>query len=68
MRQLGESLGVFVLALGVWAVFAWAAASLALTLLRDETAEFVGGAAVLVGLLAALGIAAHIAGKILNKG
>jgi hypothetical protein len=67
MRQLSESLGVFVLALVVWAVFAWAAATLASPLLGDDTARFVVGVTVLVGLLAALGIAARMAGKILNK-
>jgi hypothetical protein len=67
MRQLSESLGVFVLALVVWAVFAWAAATLASPLLGDDTARFVVGVTVLVGLLAALGFAARMAGKILNK-
>lgn len=67
MRQLLESLGVFVLALVVWALFAWAAATLASPLLGEETARFVVGATVLVGLLAALGIAARRAGKILDK-
>jgi hypothetical protein len=68
MRQLGESVGVFVLALGVWAVFAWAAASLASTLPGEELAAFVGGAAVLLSLLAAVGIAARIARKRLAQG
>lgn len=68
MRQLVESVGVFALALVVWAVFAWAAASLASTLPGVELAEFVGGAAVVLSLLAAVGIAARIAGKRLAQG
>jgi hypothetical protein len=63
MRQLAESLGVFVLALGVWALFAWATATLAALLPGEEMIEFVGGMVSLLGLLAALGIAARIAGK-----
>ncbi len=67
MGQLLESLGAFVLMLVFWAIFAWAAATLASFLLEEEIAEFVGSMVVLLGLLAALGIAARIAGKILAR-
>ena len=67
MRPLAESLGVFVLALGVWALFAWATANLATLLPGEEMIEFVGGTVSLLGLLAALGIAARIAGKMLTQ-
>lgn len=63
MRQLLESLGVFVLMWVVWAVFAWVTATLASFLPGEETAGFVGGMVSLLGLLTALGIAARIAGK-----
>jgi hypothetical protein len=63
MRQLAESVGVFALMLGVWAMFAWAAASLAALLPGEELAGFVGGAAAVLSLLAAVGIAARIAGR-----
>jgi hypothetical protein len=67
MRQLLESLGVFVLMLVAWAIFAWAAVSLASFLPEEETAGFVGGMISLLGLLAALGIAARIAGRRLAR-
>ena len=66
-RQLLESLGVFVLMWVFWAIFAWAAAGLAFFLLEGEMAEFVGGMFVVLGLLAAMGIAARIAGRILAR-
>lgn len=67
MRQLLESLGVFVLMLVAWAIFAWAAATLVSSLPWGETVGFIGGMVVLLGLLTALGIAARIAGRILAQ-
>ena len=66
-RKLLESLGVFVLMWVFWAIFAWAAASLASFLLEEEMAKFAGGMVVVLGLLAAMGIAARIAGRILAR-
>jgi hypothetical protein len=67
MRQLLESLGVFVLMLVVAVVFAWAAATLTSFLPWGETNGFIGGMLSILGLLASLGIAARIAGRILAR-
>jgi hypothetical protein len=67
MRQLLESLGAFVLMYVAWVVFAWAAATLVSFLPWGETTEFIGGGLVLLGLLAAIGIAARIAGRRLRS-
>lgn len=63
MRQLLESVGAFVLMYVAWVVFAWAVATLASFLPWGETTEFVGGWLVMLGLLAAIGIAARIAAR-----
>lgn len=67
MRQLLESLGVFVLMLVVVMVFAWAVATLTSFLPWGETNEFIGGMLFMLGLFTALGIAARIAGRILAQ-
>lgn len=63
MRQLLESVGAFVLMYVAWVVFAWAAATLVSFLPWGETTEYIGGVLVLLGLLAAIGIAARIAAR-----
>ena len=64
ISEILEILGIFALILGLWGVFAYAVASLALILLVDENMiRIVAGGVVMLGLFVAIGIASRLVGK-----
>ena len=67
MKKYLESLIVFVLVLGVWVVFAWVTATLASYLPEERLVEFAGGGVAMLGLIVAIGVAARLAWKRLER-
>jgi hypothetical protein len=63
MKRLLESLVVFAFILGVWALYAYVAATLASFLPEEEIVEYISGGAVVLGLLVAIGIAARLVSR-----
>ena len=64
LSEILEILGIFAIILGIWAIFAYMVASLALILLVDENMiRIVAGGVVMLGLLVAIGIASRLVGK-----
>ena len=58
-----EILGIFAIILGLWAVFAYGVASLAVFLHDENLVRFVAGGVTMLGLFVAFGIASRLVGK-----
>jgi hypothetical protein len=63
LTEILEILGIFAIILGVWAVFAYIVASLALFLPGENMIRFVGAGVPTLGLFLAIWVASRLVGK-----